>query len=609
VTSQARQSQHQSDPATTPSLAEATEPNQPGTSSANAPGHACNVICDSSESIKQEVVEQRKASSSLVCRRVARVVASGEWEEGLVLCDDGAKGFVVQFSCGQERLAMEQVKEMVEAYATQRKLTGTARTANAAKLSGKRAADRTSGGNPSCSTKHSRTASSQNVGDVKPLTGDAKNHSRIKVEIDEMLVATSSQAHPVSSTATAPKLSTKLLAGPECKNGADQALHRKVLKLEKALQDAILTVPKLRLESMEQRLKAATTENAVLKQHLHAAEAMLRMRESPQDVKDTANKDKCLLKAAQGSYLNDKDEAQSEEDEGVRKRGETALPRELQRLASAGTKKGPRFLAKEVIYPSEYRPIKGLFVFQSLLLTDPGLLEAIRADVQDIPDLVCGKYARWTCTNAQNNMTQLRVFFAPKHMREDEKCCAEVRRGSVTHMPSWTERLERVISEGVFPFVQPLIENMEDEEHAMEVEAQNKKCSSANAFVPPEKQASQMKLFHHVVVTFQANLDAHYDPPYLGHVIVSSSLDAADLVVTNPDDGICVRIHLLPGDVYVLCDEARDKWIHEIQLLSQQERRTSVVSRFWRSGHEFKQRKWDKGKCTWWGPLPASHAY
>ena len=82
-----------------------------------------------------------------------------------------------------------------------------------------------------------------------------------------------------------------------------------------------------------------------------------------------------------------------------------------------------------------------------------------------------------------------------------------------------------------------------------------------------------------------------------------------DLVVTNPDDGICVRIHLLPGDVYVLLGEARDKWVHEIQLIGGQERRTSVVSRYWRTGHEFKHCKWDKEKCTWWRELPPSHAY
>ena len=50
--------------------------------------------------------------------------------------------------------------------------------------------------------------------------------------------------------------------------------------------------------------------------------------------------------------------------------------RELLRLASFGTNKGSRRLAKELVYPCEFKHIKGLFLFQSLLLTDPGLLEA-----------------------------------------------------------------------------------------------------------------------------------------------------------------------------------------------------------------------------------------
>jgi len=176
-------------------------------------------------------------------------------------------------------------------------------------------------------------------------------------------------------------------------------------------------------------------------------------------------------------------------------------------------------------------------------------------------------------------------------------------------MPTWTERLEKVIAEGVFPFVQPFLNELEDQEHAEEVEAQNRKCSENKVFIRPEKKESEPNLYHHVVVSFTANLDAHYDPPYLGHVIVSTSMDAADLVVTNPDDGTCVRVHLLPGDIYILAGEARDHWVHEIQLLQGQQRRTSVVSRYWRSGHEFKQCKWDKERGTWWRELPSSHAY
>ena len=71
----------------------------------------------------------------------------------------------------------------------------------------------------------------------------------------------------------------------------------------------------------------------------------------------------------------------------------------------------------------------------------------------------------------------------------------------------------------------------------VEVEAQNAKCRAKTVFIPPEKKASEPNLYHHVVVSFTANLDAHYDPPYLGHVIISSSMDAA---VSPPLDGCAV---------------------------------------------------------------------
>ena len=60
---------------------------------------------------------------------------------------------------------------------------------------------------------------------------------------------------------------------------------------------------------------------------------------------------------------------------------------------------------------------KPVLLFLSRKLNN-SMLQAIRADVVDVPDLVDGKYSRHVCTNAQNNMTQLRVFFSPKHMRE-----------------------------------------------------------------------------------------------------------------------------------------------------------------------------------------------
>ena len=41
-------------------------------------------------------------ASALLGRNVARIASNGEWEEGLVLCDDGPKGLVVKFPTGPE---------------------------------------------------------------------------------------------------------------------------------------------------------------------------------------------------------------------------------------------------------------------------------------------------------------------------------------------------------------------------------------------------------------------------------------------------------------------------------------------------------------------------
>jgi hypothetical protein len=54
--------------------------------------------------------EDIATASLLVGRRVARVVANGEFEEGLVVCHDGAKRWVVIFPRGQEILAEEKVR-------------------------------------------------------------------------------------------------------------------------------------------------------------------------------------------------------------------------------------------------------------------------------------------------------------------------------------------------------------------------------------------------------------------------------------------------------------------------------------------------------------------
>lgn len=145
---------------------------------------------------------------------------------------------------------------------------------------------------------------------------------------------------------------------------------KRIKQLEKEVQNAQLTVPKLRLEALEERLEVANTENAALKAKLLAAEATLRQRAGDEE---KAEKGKDIVKAAQESYGK-----KVEENTVVSADADPSKKpsRELLRLASFGTNKGSRRLAKELVYPCEFKHIKGLFLFQSLLLTDPGLLEA-----------------------------------------------------------------------------------------------------------------------------------------------------------------------------------------------------------------------------------------
>jgi len=62
-------------------------------------------------------------------------------------------------------------------------------------------------------------------------------------------------------------------------------------------------------------------------------------------------------------------------------------------------------------------------------------------------------------------------------------------------------------------------------------------------------------------------------------------------------------MRLFAGDVYVLMGEARDVWAHEVQLWGQQEQRSSIVTRYWRPGHDFQERKWDNMTQTFWRDL------
>jgi len=186
-------------------------------------------------------------------------------------------------------------------------------------------------------------------------------------------------------------------------------------------------------------------------------------------------------------------------------------------------------------------------------------------------------------------------------------------------MPEWAETLEKVIRVSVFPYLQPMLDLREDQEAAQVKTSQYaSKLKGGHNVQQPEHATigghpilggGEPALFHHMVVSYSANLEPHFDPPYLGHVIISSSLQPADLVLSNPQSGPSEthRIHLEPGDIYVLLGDARYKWIHEIQLTDKNVR-TSVVSRYWLKGHEFKEWKWNEREHSWWRDINGASA-
>lgn len=186
-------------------------------------------------------------------------------------------------------------------------------------------------------------------------------------------------------------------------------------------------------------------------------------------------------------------------------------------------------------------------------------------------------------------------------------------------LPQWAQTLEQVIRSCVFPYLQASLDLKEDKQLAASASAEYaSKLSRGHEAATPQTETvgghallggGEPTLFHHMVVNYSANLEPHHDPAYLGHVIVSSSMDAADLVLTHPHGGAhdIHRIHLAPGDIYVLMGDARYKWIHEIQL-TEQAVRTSVVSRYWLKGHEFKECKWDPRHHTWWRQINGASA-
>jgi len=207
----------------------------------------------------------------------------------------------------------------------------------------------------------------------RPLEEDAPPPSekkKAKAEKDNRMDA----AKAIAMAKALYKPTTGAREVPQSEKDAQQkaADAKRIKQLEKEVQNAQLTVPKLRLESLEERLEAANTENAALKAKLRAAEVALSRRAGDEE---KAEKGKDIVKAAQESYGKKVEEVLQGQPASA-DAGSKKPSRELLRLASFGTNKGSRRLAKELVYPCEFKHIKGLFLFQSLLLTDPGLLEA-----------------------------------------------------------------------------------------------------------------------------------------------------------------------------------------------------------------------------------------
>lgn len=92
--------------------------------------------------------------------------------------------------------------------------------------------------------------------------------------------ATEAKAAMRAAMKTVAHVSAHASNGHHVKSMNEREKEARIAKLEKELQDARLTVPKLKLESLEERLEAATLENAALKQQLRATEAALHMKMS-----------------------------------------------------------------------------------------------------------------------------------------------------------------------------------------------------------------------------------------------------------------------------------------------------------------------------------------
>eukprot|EP00658_Telonema_sp_P-2_P050836 TRINITY_DN3886_c0_g1_i5.p1 TRINITY_DN3886_c0_g1~~TRINITY_DN3886_c0_g1_i5.p1 ORF type:complete len:530 (+),score=90.75 TRINITY_DN3886_c0_g1_i5:232-1821(+) len=288
-----------------------------------------------------------------------------------------------------------------------------------------------------------------------------------------------------------------------------------------------------------------------------------------------------------------------------------AVLKELKRLSTFNSLSGPLIsVTPEVVAPLVFESIPGLLLFQGLLLgsVDNGvrLLEEIKHDSTDLSDLVNGKYRRYACSNSENDTNQLRVYFASDQTRNDDRTCQEIRRGAPPEvsMPDWTTKLHNLIQQAVFPFLRDDLRKMEEEERQAVINA----CRAKHKAIPPHVMKPSVSeddpsLFHHTMVHYKGNLGSHFDPVWLGHIIIASSLEPADIVMVHPVRNVSQRLRLFSGDVYVLMGEARDDWAHEVQLWGQSEQRSSIVTRYWRPGHAFQERKFDSIENSYWKDL------
>eukprot|EP00656_Telonema_subtile_P013478 TRINITY_DN16850_c0_g1_i2.p1 TRINITY_DN16850_c0_g1~~TRINITY_DN16850_c0_g1_i2.p1 ORF type:complete len:182 (+),score=16.17 TRINITY_DN16850_c0_g1_i2:842-1387(+) len=172
-------------------------------------------------------------------------------------------------------------------------------------------------------------------------------------------------------------------------------------------------------------------------------------------------------------------------------------------------------------------------------------------------------------------------------------------------MPQWTDKLHRLFEKAVFPFIRGNLEQMEEEERLAVIEACRAKHKAIphQAMKPSNLGQQDPSMFHHTMVHYKGNLGSHFDPVWLGHIIIASSLEPADIVLVHPDKNVSQRLRLFAGDVYVLMGEARDEWAHEVQLWGESEQRSSIVTRYWRPGHAFQERKLDNIQNTYWKDL------